>query len=67
MRLKYHDRHGKIVIREIESFFARIVQHEMDHLNGVLLIDRVNLVEREKLLCEYAQKNNRLAKTKKQT
>ncbi len=53
IRLRYLDRNGKTVISEIEDFFARIIQHEMDHLNGVLLIDRVNLVVREKLLAEY--------------
>lgn len=54
IQLRYHDRSGKIVVVKIEDFFARIVQHEMDHLNGFLLIDRVNMVTREKLLAEYA-------------
>ena len=49
IRLRYQDRNGKTQIQEIEDFFARIIQHEMDHLNGVLLIDRVNMVTREKL------------------
>lgn len=56
IRLRYQDRSGKIVTQVMEDFFARIIQHEMDHLNGVLLIDRVNLVVREKLLAEYAAK-----------
>ena len=55
IRLRYQDRTGKAIVRELEDFFARIVQHEMDHLNGILLIDRVNLVVREKLLAEYAE------------
>jgi peptide deformylase len=65
IRLRYQDRTGKIVISEIADFFARIVQHEMDHLNGVLLIDRVNLVMREKLLAEYAEKGGQRKKRKK--
>ncbi len=65
IRLRYQDRTGKTVIRELEDFFARIVQHEMDHLNGVLLIDRVNLVVREKLLAEYAEKGGQRSKSKK--
>ncbi|HCM43133.1 MAG TPA: peptide deformylase [Candidatus Omnitrophota bacterium] len=54
IQLRYQDRKGQTVVVKIEDFFARIVQHEMDHLNGFLLIDRVNLVTREKLLAEYA-------------
>ncbi len=33
-----------------EGFFARIVQHEVDHLNGKLFIDRVAFSERRELL-----------------
>jgi peptide deformylase len=32
---------GQSINREVEGFEARIVQHECDHLNGVLLPDRV--------------------------
>lgn len=53
IRLRYQDRAGETVVREMSDFFARIIQHEMDHLNGILLIDRVNLVTREKLISEY--------------
>lgn len=54
IQLRYQDRTGQTVVQKLEDFFARIIQHEMDHLNGFLLIDRVNLVTREKLLAEYA-------------
>ncbi len=64
--LKYQNRDGKIIRMEAEDFFARIIQHEMDHLNGVLLIDRVNLVAREKLLIEYAQAGGKRLKRKSQ-
>jgi peptide deformylase len=32
---------GQRIDKEVEGFEARIVQHECDHLNGVLLPDRV--------------------------
>lgn len=54
IELRYQDRTGQTVVQKFEDFFARIIQHEMDHLNGFLLIDRVNLITREKLLAEYA-------------
>lgn len=42
---------GKQVILEAEDFFARIVQHEIDHLNGILFIDKAkNLYQVDKKL-----------------
>jgi peptide deformylase len=32
---------GQRIDKQVEGFEARIVQHECDHLNGVLLPDRV--------------------------
>jgi peptide deformylase len=32
---------GQVVTFKAEKFFARILQHEYDHLNGILFIDRV--------------------------
>ncbi len=65
IRLRYQDKTGKTIVQEMEDFFARIIQHEMDHLNGVLLIDRVNLVVREKLLAEYSEKGDQRKKIRK--
>ena len=33
------DEHGKKFIRGASGFFARVMQHELDHLNGTLFID----------------------------
>ncbi len=38
---KYNDLSGKELELEVEGLFARVVQHEIDHLNGVLFIDKV--------------------------
>lgn len=35
------DREGKEQILEAEGYLARCIQHEIDHLNGVLFIDHV--------------------------
>lgn len=37
--LKYKNLEGKRVTEKIEGFTARIVQHELDHLNGILFTD----------------------------
>ena len=44
------DLQAKPIQVSAENFFARIVQHEVDHLNGKLFIDRVAFSERKELL-----------------
>jgi peptide deformylase len=41
------DRHGKPVRIEAEGLHAIVLQHEMDHLNGKLFIDRISSLKRE--------------------
>jgi peptide deformylase len=42
-RLRYRgfDENGKLVEREVEGFHARVVQHEVDHLDGILYPMRI--------------------------
>lgn len=37
--LKYTDTKGKEQERKLEGFNARVVQHELDHLDGILIVD----------------------------
>lgn len=39
--VRYLDRRGGLHEEELEGFMARVFQHEYDHINGVLFIDRV--------------------------
>jgi peptide deformylase len=43
LRLKYrgHDQFGKVIERTAEGFHARVVQHECDHLDGILYPMRI--------------------------
>ena len=41
VRLKYKDQKGNEHILELDDMNARVVQHEIDHLDGVLFVDRV--------------------------
>jgi peptide deformylase len=45
--LKNHDFHGNEIRQEIEGFLARVIQHEIDHLDGTLIIDRVSSLKRQ--------------------
>lgn len=55
IRVRYQDRDGKPHDIEAKDFFARVIQHENDHLIGMLLIDRVDFDTRQRLLAEYDQ------------
>ena len=47
------DEEGRRFEGRAENFLARIIQHELDHLEGKLIIDRVDLDQRQALLSEY--------------
>ena len=40
VKIKYMDEKGEEKTLEAEDFLARIIQHEMDHLEGILYTDR---------------------------
>ncbi|MCS7085972.1 MAG: peptide deformylase [Bacteroidia bacterium] len=39
--IRYEDEHRRIVEETLDGMLARVVQHEFDHLEGVLFIDRL--------------------------
>jgi peptide deformylase len=41
VRLEYHDREGTRQEVDAKDFFARVIQHETDHLNGIVYLDRM--------------------------
>jgi len=47
VKLRYLDYHGKQVEEDAEGLFAVCIQHEMDHLQGVLFIDHLSRLKRE--------------------
>ena len=46
--IRYLNREGEEVVEEAEGMFAVCIQHEMDHLNGVLFIDHLSRLKRER-------------------
>lgn len=48
IEVEYTTREGKRVRKKISGFVARIFQHEIDHLDGMLFIDRAEKVYAEK-------------------
>lgn len=55
VKVKYFDREGKKQEYNAEGFMAKCMQHEIDHLNGTVYIDKVSMLKRQRLL-ERAKK-----------
>jgi peptide deformylase len=55
------DRHGQPVEREATGLLARAFQHEMDHLDGTLFVDRLRGIKRD-LIVKKIRKLTRAGK-----
>jgi len=49
IRLRYTTLDGDGVERDAAGLLARVVQHEVDHLDGILFVDRLSLLKRQLL------------------
>jgi len=52
VRLRYLDYHGSEIEEEADGLFAVCIQHEMDHLQGVLFIDHLSRLKRERAVAK---------------
>jgi peptide deformylase len=52
VRLRYLGYDGKAVEEEAEGVFAVCIQHEMDHLDGILFIDHLSRLKRERAIAK---------------
>jgi peptide deformylase len=58
IRMRYLDREGRVQEVEAEGLLARCLQHEIDHLDGILFVDHLSPLKRTMIL-------RRLAKAKR--
>ena len=63
MKVRYYDADLNVVEEELDEFACRMVQHEMDHLDGHLFVDRVAPIRRKMI----AAKLHNIAKGKART
>lgn len=61
LTINYQDRHGNTKILEADGLLSIAIQHEMDHLEGILFIDKLSYARRKKFEKEY----KRMLKEKK--
>lgn len=55
VRVHAQDEHGERRLIEASGLEARVIQHEMDHLDGVLMLDRTSRDERKRALRELRE------------
>jgi len=55
IRARWKDLEGKVHEEEIDGLLATCLQHEMDHLNGVLFIDHLSRLKRDMILKKLAK------------
>lgn len=59
VHVKYQDLEGNVLKEKAKGMEAIVLQHEIDHLNGILFIDRVEKITKgQNLLDELKQKLN---------
>ena len=52
-QVRYLDYHGKTQERLCEGLLATCLQHEIDHLNGVLFIDYLSRLKRDRVMRKF--------------
>ena len=49
LKIEYYDENWELYEEELEGFAARVVQHEYDHIEGILFTDRINPLRKQLL------------------
>jgi peptide deformylase len=55
VKVAFTDRDGEKRELEADGLFATCVQHEIDHLNGVLFIDHISKLKRDRVIKKFAK------------
>jgi peptide deformylase len=60
VKIRYLDLDGKPQEADADGLFATCIQHEVDHLNGVLFIDHISKLKRERIIKKFAKAAKRM-------
>jgi peptide deformylase len=55
VKIRYLDLEGKPHEEDAEGLFATCIQHEVDHVNGVLFIDHISKLKRERIIKKFTK------------
>ncbi len=61
VRFRYTNLQGETVEQEADGLMATCVQHEIDHLNGVLFIDHLSKLKRDRVVKKFTKAAKREA------
>ncbi len=56
VRVQAWNEKGRPFTLTADGMLARVIQHELDHLNGILFVDRLEAKRRKRLLASYDDK-----------
>lgn len=59
VKVRAQNRYGEPIEIEAEGFFAKCLQHEIDHLEGAVFLDRLPLVKKERALRKIKKEQRR--------
>jgi peptide deformylase len=60
VKIEYFDRHGEKQTIEDDDFLAIAMQHEMDHLDGKVFIEKLSFIKRKKFEKEWKKRQKSL-------
>jgi len=55
VRVRFTDLDGKVHEEDAEGLYATCIQHEIDHLNGVLFIDHLSKLKRDRVQKKFSK------------
>jgi len=61
VRVRFSDLDGKVHEEDAEGLFATCIQHEIDHLNGVLFVDYLSKLKRDRVMKKFSKAAKRAA------
>jgi peptide deformylase len=61
VRVRFTDLDGKVHEEDADGLFATCIQHEIDHLNGVLFVDYLSKLKRDRVLKKFTKVAKRAA------
>lgn len=60
VRVRFTDLDGKVHEEDAEGLYATCIQHEIDHLNGVLFIDYLSKLKRDRVMKKFSKAAKRV-------
>src|SRR5215475_3747679 len=55
VRVRFTDLDGKVHEEDADGLYATCIQHEIDHLNGVLFVDYLSKLKRDRVMKRFAK------------